>query len=590
MEVLAGVDVGNRTTEVAISAYDGRFLASAMVPTTGIKGTRENIAGIVRALGSALSGLRDVVLREIVLCETAPVVFNATVVPREDPRFLASKVLSHNPDTPGGEGAASGLACSVERLGSEAEAHDQPVAVLVDGAVPIERAALLINGAVARGISVATVLMEADEAVLLWNRLARKVPVIDEVRRLSMIPEGVRIATEVARESAGCTALADPFQLAALLDHDRVEDLGSISLSMAGLRSGVVVKADGGALSRPSHLVLERGLEPEVRIRLDRGAEDVNRSVDAALPARDVRVEVGDQLLNPFPALRETFGGSVQPALVQDIYAVNAWYGGDGVERRAPKQGGVGLSALVSDAGALFGDLAAELSACAEWKVTTMQREDEHMIRGAMTTPRLSPPFVVADIGAGSIDIILCDVGRVLHKAVLTGAGDLVDSMLSHALGIADMDLVEALKIHPVGRVERRGVIRLAGGTPLHDARVMHADVVGRSVLLTPDKVVALPSNLNPATILSERRRCKQDVIISNLLRGLARLPMDLAKPKVLLVGGGACDEEVVLLAREALGRLGATVGRGNIRGTEGPRNCVATGLVLSRLALDPGP
>ena len=207
-----------------------------------------------------------------------------------------------------------------------------------------------------------------------------------------------------------------------------------------------------------------------------------------------------------------------------------------------------------------------------------------------VTTPRMSPPFVVADIGAGSIDIILCDVGRVLRKVVLTGAGDLVDSMLSHALGIADMDLVAAPKIHPVGRVERRGIVRLAGGTPLRDERVMHADVVGRAVLLTPDKAVTLPANLDLATILSERRRCKEDVIISNLLRGLARLPMGIAKPKVLLVGGGACDEEVVLLAREALGRLEATVGRGNIRGTVGPHNCVATGLVLSRLALDPGP
>lgn len=50
----------------------------------------------------------------------------------------------------------------------------------------------------------------------------------------------------------------------------------------------------------------------------------------------------------------------------------------------------------------------------------------------------------------------------------------------------------------------------------------------------------------------------------------------------VVLVGGSALDFEVPQLVTDALSQYGVVAGRGNIRGTEGPRNAVATGLVLA--------
>jgi diol dehydratase reactivase alpha subunit len=50
----------------------------------------------------------------------------------------------------------------------------------------------------------------------------------------------------------------------------------------------------------------------------------------------------------------------------------------------------------------------------------------------------------------------------------------------------------------------------------------------------------------------------------------------------VVLVGGSAMDFEIPNMITEALSRYGVVAGRGNIRRTEGPRNAVATGLVLS--------
>ena len=46
MKLVAGIDIGNATTETALARIeDGHavFLASGTVPTTGIKGTRQNI-------------------------------------------------------------------------------------------------------------------------------------------------------------------------------------------------------------------------------------------------------------------------------------------------------------------------------------------------------------------------------------------------------------------------------------------------------------------------------------------------------------------------------------------------------------------
>ena len=54
--------------------------------------------------------------------------------------------------------------------------------------------------------------------------------------------------------------------------------------------------------------------------------------------------------------------------------------------------------------------------------------------------------------------------------------------------------------------------------------------------------------------------------------------------PNVVLVGGSAEDFEIPEMLMEALADYRIVCGRGNIRGSEGPRNAVATGLLLSYL------
>ncbi len=55
MPLIAGIDIGNATTEVALASDDPQaraFVASGIVATTGMKGTRDNIAGTSRRAGA----------------------------------------------------------------------------------------------------------------------------------------------------------------------------------------------------------------------------------------------------------------------------------------------------------------------------------------------------------------------------------------------------------------------------------------------------------------------------------------------------------------------------------------------------------
>ena len=80
MAIIAGVDIGNSTTEVCLARIDAgqplQFLASSIVKTTGIKGTLANVPGIVQALQDALkkTGLTMRDLSQVRLNEATPVI------------------------------------------------------------------------------------------------------------------------------------------------------------------------------------------------------------------------------------------------------------------------------------------------------------------------------------------------------------------------------------------------------------------------------------------------------------------------------------------------------------------------------------
>jgi len=80
MALIAGIDIGNATTEVALADLPAGaapvFVASSIVSTTGIKGTAQNTQGVFQALTMALdaAGRSLTELDLIRINEAAPVI------------------------------------------------------------------------------------------------------------------------------------------------------------------------------------------------------------------------------------------------------------------------------------------------------------------------------------------------------------------------------------------------------------------------------------------------------------------------------------------------------------------------------------
>ena len=109
----------------------------------------------------------------------------------------------------------------------------------------------------------------------------------------------------------------------------------------------------------------------------------------------------------------------------------------------------------------------------------------------------------------------------------------------------------------------------------------------GRVVLLSENGLIRLEQDIPMEKIAQVRREAKRKVFVTNALRALKTVAPghDLKNlSNVVLVGGSAEDFEIPEMLMEEFTNYRIVCGRGNIRGSEGPRNAVATGLVLSYL------
>ena len=122
MRIIAGVDIGNSTTEVCIGSinYYGElnFLSSASCPTTGTKGTLTNIHSIKSALKQAMekAGLPMEDLTLVRLNEAAPVIGDTAMETLTETIITDSSMIGHNPSTPAGAGQAVGELLIFENL------------------------------------------------------------------------------------------------------------------------------------------------------------------------------------------------------------------------------------------------------------------------------------------------------------------------------------------------------------------------------------------------------------------------------------------------------------------------------------------
>jgi len=107
----------------------------------------------------------------------------------------------------------------------------------------------------------------------------------------------------------------------------------------------------------------------------------------------------------------------------------------------------------------------------------------------------------------------------------------------------------------------------------------------GRVVVIAENGPKPLETREPLAKIREVRQKAKEKVFVKNALRALQRVaPANNIRliSFVALVGGSALDFEIPQMISDVLMEYGVVTGRANVRGVEGPRNAVATGLVLA--------
>ena len=226
MALIAGVDIGNSTTEVAIARIDNsqlEFIASGIDRTTGVKGTKQNIRGIINALTDALRftsyDIDDIDL--ILLNEATPVIADIAMETITETIITESTIIGHNPSTPGGIGFGVGKTIYLKDLA----AYNGPDAVipLVDNGYDFAEVAAAINQAIDQGKPVAGAIIQNDDGVLISNRLKYIIPIVDEVRFIEKVPVNMQAAVEVAESGKTVETLSNPFGIATVFNLDSEE-------------------------------------------------------------------------------------------------------------------------------------------------------------------------------------------------------------------------------------------------------------------------------------------------------------------------------------------------------------------------------
>lgn len=607
---VVGVDIGNSTTEASAAILEpsgsAAYVGSALTRTTGIKGTVKNVDGVAKSVMWALEGagidLADLDL--ILLNEATPVISGLAMETITETIITESTMIGHDPRTPGGRGLGVGTIVAYESLPETATGT--PVIVLVPKGVDFDDTARSINAASDRGVEITGAILGNDDAVLVANRLKTKIPIIDEVSRIDAVPRDMTAAVEVAGPGQSIRTLSNAYGLATIfgLDPDQTRVVSPVARALTGNRSAVVVRTPSGDVADrtiPAGSLEFIGAKQNARVDVSNGAADIMAAVRRVSPLVDVTGEAGTNtggmISNVRQSMADLSGHALSDVRIQDLLAIDTFVPQEvrgGVAGEVALENAVALAAMVRTKESAMQAVADAVSVhlraagAARVEVVVGGVEAEMAVLGALTTPGTDKPLVVLDLGGGSTDAAMIDAAGHTDAVHLAGAGDLVTKLIDAELGLADLELAEEIKRSPLAKAESFFHVRLENGTAQFFEKPLSPTAFARVVTLNETGMSPIPTRHSLDRIRLVRRTAKERVFVVNALRSLRSIAPggDLRQIGfVVLLGGCALDFEIPDLISDALAPYGIVCGTGNVRGTEGPRNAVASGLVASYAA-----
>ena len=255
-----------------------------------------------------------------------------------------------------------------------------------------------------------------------------------------------------------------------------------------------------------------------------------------------------------------------------------------GMAGECAMENAVGMAAMVKADRLQMQVIARELSARLQTEVVVGGVEANMAIAGALTTPGCAAPLAILDLGAGSTDAAIVNAEGQITAVHLAGAGNMVSLLIKTELGLEDLSLAEAIKNTrwPKWKACSVFVTRMARWSSFGKPSARRCSpkwCTSRRANWCRSITPARWKNSSRAPAGERESVCHQlparaaPVSPGGSIRDIAF---------VVLVGGSSLDFEIPQLITEALSHYGVVAGQGNIRGTEGPRNAVATGLLLA--------
>jgi hypothetical protein len=555
--LVAGIDVGNATTEIVVadvSTSPPTPLLWDRARTRGPKGSAAAIAGAIDLLHrmERTASLRADVL---VMAPQHPVQTQGAVLEDHAPDTGRLVVLTAGRATPAGHGTGVGRPVAVD---APPDPSLGPVVLVAPDPLGFRVTSDRVNAWVDAGCDVVGILLSGDEAVLVARRVQRPLPVVDQAdTRAALVC--TLVAVEVGDPGRPVRRLTDPVHLAAALglgeqEHAQAEALARSVRGLGDLAVGLLPHAPVPSTATAPRAWME---------------DDAGRRTDLldALGSGDPRLRPSVRRLGLPDGT-----GALSQRDVDDLWAVDLSALGDDAVLRPGivSTRSVALATLTTSRSDDVADQSRYAATRAGRAVLSIARESDAARAGALTTPAARRDAVVVDIGGGTVDVVLPDGSA--H--VLAGAGDLVTTATSLLLQIPGSQ-AEWAKRGPCARVEGPHVVVEEDGTRRFLEKPAATGSVGWLVVPGPAGPLPFDRALTPAEWRSLRIRLKRGVLGGNIARGGA----DQVTGDVLVVGGPAGDDEVLECVARALPR--SVPGRGDVAGRLGHRWAVAFGLVV---------
>ena len=544
MGLVAGIDIGNSTTEIVI-ASGSEPIAWDRRPTRGMKGSEASIKAAVSLLQS-LQREHQLIVEKVVVAPWQPVETLTSTVHEPLPDTGRLQILKTAHQSVVGDGWAIGQPWLI----TQAAMSEVSLIAVVPSGVGFEFAAAAINRELENGSNIVGAVIADDEAVLVAKRVSADIPIADGVDT-EIARTAQRLFLEVRPQNSSLKIATDVWALRSALELSEMDasPLNEIVRWVKNERTALIGLFSETQISNP----------------INNGFIDWIDGTTTELFEAIAKIE--NSLIGDVSRIAIT-----EPVSTSDIWAFDIT---KVLADRGLRQVGHTRDLALAQLSPHSSSSNLDLSAMFKVPVVVAESESFAARIGATSTPGVGSGAAILDIGGGTIDLI----SEVELSAA--GAGELLTAAVAFALdtsrGAADW-----IKRGPAQRLESPQVLLSEDGSKnfVSEEAPYPASAMGSLVTPGPAGFLTFGQNLQPAEWRIMRQGLKQAAIGMNVARLIRSLESKTGTAKdldLVVVGGPVADDELLPVIGAIPGVKG--IGRGNVAGKLGHRYAVAYGL-----------